>query len=615
MDNWLSFSPDKVQICRIRQNGRRRDPNSSFLKSVASSPFGTPTAQTELPLSNRLTPRAILAFLLEIIVCRPMTVFGSDLMTVESGAYCSACKQLNSGAEAVFLGGEVIDYEGRVALSTRSITDAESLRACIEGLFEPDDALAAALSVFAIKANTLEDIVKSQQVREHATLQGLYNALFQSFRDKSEALDAPGIERPTVSMRQRQSSESQLIDALNWVQSGRAAEAEYGITQIRHRGVDHPELDFLQAFAAANQSKHVQALLLAQRQLTRTPNHSGALQLCDEMKQLCGELDQSSFWQHAASFNGIDGWTDFEQKKLLFKKVRETPNNARILEIGSFHGLSTAVLAAACLGSERHIECVDPFSLGNGWTDVINYNLQSRCLDGHVTLHRGFSYDVIADWSLEDKFDLVFIDGCHLYDSVKADFELVFPRMSGNAIVIFDDVGPDFLGCQRLWYELRDTTLHTCEAIRGMACGRIRPHAQIEYKRLSGLGETWVKSIAERFEESDVVVKALEYTLAVDRVEPENLETVEAVIQQALIPVHNELVIATKSRDGDRGGIFDAHLNYWNGLLHCAKGNWKEARTAFLNSRGCEGTQHQCLVSRKLQELESLRCAEPKLKA
>jgi Methyltransferase domain len=59
---------------------------------------------------------------------------------------------------------------------------------------------------------------------------------------------------------------------------------------------------------------------------------------------------------------------------------------------------------------------------------------------GQVVLHRGCSSKV-ADEFIDGYFDWIYIDGNHLYEYVKQDLELYYPKVKGGGYLAGDDYG------------------------------------------------------------------------------------------------------------------------------------------------------------------------------
>lgn len=80
------------------------------------------------------------------------------------------------------------------------------------------------------------------------------------------------------------------------------------------------------------------------------------------------------------------------------------------------------------------------------------------------------TFDEAAEKVAPTSVDLLHIDGRHLYDDVKHDFETWEPKLFPGATVLFHDIDvPDF-GVRRFWDELK------------------RRHAYFEFNHAYGLG-------------------------------------------------------------------------------------------------------------------------------
>lgn len=129
------------------------------------------------------------------------------------------------------------------------------------------------------------------------------------------------------------------------------------------------------------------------------------------------------------------------------------------LEIGSFRGKSTVVLArSAMLSNQPPIVAVDPFiydptdpacsragrspgrDLPNPGRDVFWSNLAKADVTEHVEFHEGFSSELAAAWPPQRKIRLLWIDGDHSYSGTKTDFDLFRPFLADGAIVALHDV-------------------------------------------------------------------------------------------------------------------------------------------------------------------------------
>ena len=117
----------------------------------------------------------------------------------------------------------------------------------------------------------------------------------------------------------------------------------------------------------------------------------------------------------------------------------QLPPNPRVLEVGVEAGHFSKKLMAVLEPSELHL--LDPWevNLFNGKvysqghmrgvpTAHSNINMQiqigeryrKEIQDGKVKMHRGYSHSLASNFETA-YFDFIYLDGCHLYESVKQD--------------------------------------------------------------------------------------------------------------------------------------------------------------------------------------------------
>ncbi len=126
--------------------------------------------------------------------------------------------------------------------------------------------------------------------------------------------------------------------------------------------------------------------------------------------------------------------------------------SGEVLEIGTFKGRSTIVLAMASqLGPKERILAVDPLTspsitdpaLKGGETSAwepLQANLKVAGVEHRVELHQQYSADCARTWPAGRKLRLLWIDGDHTYRGAKTDFDLFSPFLADGAIVAMHDV-------------------------------------------------------------------------------------------------------------------------------------------------------------------------------
>ena len=120
-----------------------------------------------------------------------------------------------------------------------------------------------------------------------------------------------------------------------------------------------------------------------------------------------------------------------------------------ILEIGSFKGKSTVILArSARFAGQTRVCAVDPLDLrsatdptdapAGGTAEIFRASLRANGVDDMVEHHQMTSQALARQWSRPLR--LLWIDGDHTYAGAKHDYEAFAPHLAPGAIVAFHDV-------------------------------------------------------------------------------------------------------------------------------------------------------------------------------
>lgn len=150
-----------------------------------------------------------------------------------------------------------------------------------------------------------------------------------------------------------------------------------------------------------------------------------------------------------AAVDGIAGWLTDEQARTLYERAATLPPGARIVEIGSYHGRSTIVLALAA--PEAEIVAIDPFAaetiatrerlreadVGESDLGQFETNLRRAGVRDRVRHVRALSGDALA--SIEGEIDLLYVDGAHDLRSALGDIRGWGSRIrEGGTMLIHD---------------------------------------------------------------------------------------------------------------------------------------------------------------------------------
>jgi predicted O-methyltransferase YrrM len=151
-----------------------------------------------------------------------------------------------------------------------------------------------------------------------------------------------------------------------------------------------------------------------------------------------------------ASVAGVEGWLTDAQAHRLWQAARRVAPDGRVVEIGSFRGRSTIVLASAADASVELV-AIDPHGggdrgpneyapdeqRGDGDHATFHANLARAGVDERVRHVRRPSHQALGE--VEGAVDVLYIDGAHRYAFAKPDIELWGARVrEGGSMLIHD---------------------------------------------------------------------------------------------------------------------------------------------------------------------------------
>jgi predicted O-methyltransferase YrrM len=151
-----------------------------------------------------------------------------------------------------------------------------------------------------------------------------------------------------------------------------------------------------------------------------------------------------------ASVTDVQGWMTDAQARRLWDGARRVAPGGQIVEIGSFRGRSTIILAKAAAATVA-VTAIDPHGGGDrgpneirpdaGRGDVdhetFHANLRDAGVDERVRHVRRASAEALGEISGE--VDLLYIDGAHRYRFAKPDIEQWGARVRpGGSMLIHD---------------------------------------------------------------------------------------------------------------------------------------------------------------------------------
>ncbi|MFL6206214.1 MAG: class I SAM-dependent methyltransferase [Acidimicrobiales bacterium] len=151
-----------------------------------------------------------------------------------------------------------------------------------------------------------------------------------------------------------------------------------------------------------------------------------------------------------AATSTVEGWLSDDQLVRLHDAARAVPAGGRIVEIGSFRGRSTIVLAASAphagevvaidphAGNDRGPQEIDGFAeAANEDHAVFLANLEGAGVRDAVRHVRKRSDDALVD--VDGDVDLLYIDGAHRYAPARDDLQRWGARVRpGGTLLIHD---------------------------------------------------------------------------------------------------------------------------------------------------------------------------------
>ena len=165
------------------------------------------------------------------------------------------------------------------------------------------------------------------------------------------------------------------------------------------------------------------------------------------------------------TLNEIDGWLEHVEADLLVcAAIKACTSNATsvIVEVGSYHGKSTVMLASMLRSffPDRRVYAIDPHQ-GTLWPQgqgpaaapslgMFKYNISRLGLTDYVELVVDCSFNV--KWNKSISF--LFIDGLHDYENVSRDFYHFEAHLENGALVAFHDYIDAFPGVKKFVNEL-----------------------------------------------------------------------------------------------------------------------------------------------------------------
>ena len=212
-----------------------------------------------------------------------------------------------------------------------------------------------------------------------------------------------------------------------------------------------------------------------------------------------------SFEDVLDSVSNVEGWMSDDQARRLFDAAASTRVGDQIVEIGSFRGRSTVVLASAAPNGVR-VVAIDPHA-GNdrGPEEIAGFeaeasddhevflaNLAAAGVADRVTHVREFSD--VAHARVEGQVAVLYVDGAHRYAPARADIRTWGARVAdGGTMLIhdsFSSVGVTLAILRELMFGGRFRYVGRARSMtvyRADLDGRVRPRVASALRQLAQL--------------------------------------------------------------------------------------------------------------------------------
>jgi predicted O-methyltransferase YrrM len=151
-----------------------------------------------------------------------------------------------------------------------------------------------------------------------------------------------------------------------------------------------------------------------------------------------------------AAVAGVEGWMTDAQARRLWQGARRVGAGGQIVEIGSFRGRSTIVLASAAADGAT-VVAIDPHGGGDRGPNEITPDAQRGDAD-HGTFHANLARAGVDErvrhvrrpsgdalGQVTGAIDLLYIDGAHRYRFAKADIERWGDRVAPGGTMLIHD--------------------------------------------------------------------------------------------------------------------------------------------------------------------------------
>jgi len=146
------------------------------------------------------------------------------------------------------------------------------------------------------------------------------------------------------------------------------------------------------------------------------------------MRRLSNILDNNPFFRR-------------DEANYLAQMIHYLPPHPKVLEIGTFKGLSSILMAkqrqdVSITTIDPHVGIPSCHALSSSFSEAL-FNFSKFGVANQIT-HAPVSS---RDYKTNNKFNLLFIDGDHTYDGVSSDFFRFKDNVLPGGFIVFHDYG------------------------------------------------------------------------------------------------------------------------------------------------------------------------------
>ncbi len=167
------------------------------------------------------------------------------------------------------------------------------------------------------------------------------------------------------------------------------------------------------------------------------------------------------FEKYYDKVKNIEGWFSINEARLFYETINKLTGYASMVEIGSWCGKSLIFTHLISTANKNNCKkySIDPFLTSknepNGKYETFINNLKKYNLFDKITHIKEKSNN--AGEKFNDKIEFLFIDGFHVYEYVKKDFELFSKNVVEDGYILIHDVS-SWYGPTQLIYDISDKT-------------------------------------------------------------------------------------------------------------------------------------------------------------